>query len=81
MDGGRHRAMLGSPTSAVNHGQARVAHRVEIAKGDAKRYTRAIEIHPDGSKTLTLTEEEPRIKDRLDALDQLDRVTGRATRN
>ena len=60
--------------------QARLAHRAEIARGDAKRYTREIHVHPDGSKTLTVTKEEPPIKDRLLALDKLDKVTGLATR-
>ena len=55
-----------------------IAARAAIARGTSTRYSQSVRVNSDGSKSVETTEEEPGFKERLDALEQLDRITGYA---
>ena len=56
----------------------RIAARAAIARGTITRYSQSVRVNSDGSKSVETTEEEPGFKERLDALEQLARITGYA---
>ena len=56
----------------------RIAARAAIARGTITRYSQSVRVNSDGSKSVETTEEEPGFKERLDALEQFDRITGYA---
>ena len=56
----------------------RIAARAAIVRGTITRYSQSIRVNSDGTKSVEITEEESGFKERLDSLEQLDRITGYA---